>query len=900
MLQQTMLIVRTLRFSVALPCLAVLLLLAPARPVAAQGTMGAVPDPISSRELEGYADRLGLSPQQRQAIESLHDQYRAEFAQLRERDIEKFINDNQSLGGGGPMGAMGMLTDRKAVEKALRDLEDIHSKIRSIDNRLFDQMQEVLTEEQLAKLPQAKQARERVRYRSGLNRLAAFLNPAAQVDLSELISDINLSSQEKQAAEPVISQYESSLTAGARRLFEATNNMITDGLDAMQKQIGAELTEDIMRNPEMRGRMFQAMRTVMGELQRKLAAKSGELSDLNRRTLRTVSPLLSQEHARSLRDQFYNRAYPEISGGRGARTASRAFDVVSKFKDPGLSDEQREALATVSTEYFNSLDRLAEQAMDAIDENRKTQTFFDFNDESRRRFQDQLASLREKRDALNDSTMNSLRAMLSPEMIERLDKRLAERGDAPEVEAEAMIAISAAGAPGIAGAVSVTRIESAGGDDESGATISPYIPGPISKRDLDVYAEQLNLSAEDRVVLTSIHTDYMEKFTAVEGNEIKGARDAERTLWQADPATGQIQTRSPQAIDDLYALRAKATRAITALDEQFFGDLGITLGDEDAPTVQRLLSARKRQVYLRAGGGAASFFGGMSTGRPDRDNRGEGRDGRRGPGGDRGGAAVRMFGPGMGGGEASVDLAAVATGMQKAASNPTEFDSVLSEYEQAALAAFQKLYEANLRMAAARDKMMAQSIRRDGDRETRTVQIGDGMRGLMENEGRAAREARNAVAALNKSTLPRLMSALPSGEAQILRRSYYQKAFPSIFNDSNSAEPHLNGALKLPTLTDQQRSAIQELALEYRGQYDDLSEKLIAMEESGPDLADLPFGGRGGREGGNWQDFQERMRTREKIEFDRKDLNDKTVTRLSGVLTEQQLRELGLERDRTN
>ena len=43
----------------------------------------------------------------------------------------------------------------------------------------------------------------------------------------------------------------------------------------------------------------------------------------------------------------------------------------------------------------------------------------------------------------------------------------------------------------------------------------------------------------------------------------------------------------------------------------------------------------------------------------------------------------------------------------------------------------------------------------------------------------------------------------------------------------------------------------------------------------------------------DWQAIQQQMRTREKIEFDRKDLNDKALARLRATLNEQQIRQLG-------
>src|SRR5436190_5358349 len=62
-----------------------------------QGTSGTLPDPISARELTRYEDRLQLSPQQRQAAETFHEQYKREFRALREGEIADFLKEMRSL-----------------------------------------------------------------------------------------------------------------------------------------------------------------------------------------------------------------------------------------------------------------------------------------------------------------------------------------------------------------------------------------------------------------------------------------------------------------------------------------------------------------------------------------------------------------------------------------------------------------------------------------------------------------------------------------------------------------------------------------------------------------------------------------------------------------------------------
>src|SRR5262249_1274693 len=158
-----------------------------------------------------YAQRLGLSDQQFQAVQAFHDDYREAYRQLRETDIEKYLNENRSASGGGPFGAL--FGDRKAVEKNLKDLESIINKWKAVDNQFFDQMQSVLTEDQAALAQRVRQSRERARYRAGVSRLTGAFIPVTRIDVSEIVDDIQMDPQEKLSADTLLAQYESSLTS---------------------------------------------------------------------------------------------------------------------------------------------------------------------------------------------------------------------------------------------------------------------------------------------------------------------------------------------------------------------------------------------------------------------------------------------------------------------------------------------------------------------------------------------------------------------------------------------------------------------------------------------------------------------------------------------------------------
>src|SRR5688572_20011445 len=244
-----------------------------------QGTMGAVADPISSRDLSNYGKRLNLSSQQRQALDVYHDQYREEFRQLREGDIEKLMESQRGM----QTSPFAVMNDRQRVVDALRDLETVMSKIKSVDNRFFDQVQSILTEDQIAQMQGVRQARERARYQTGLSRMTTFVNPASRADLTTIIAELELSPDEKTALDPLIAQYEANLTAAARKLHEGASHMILDALDKLQAQ---GLDEQAMRDPERRGQAWQAIRPIMSEVYSNLLEKAATVGELNRKNVR--------------------------------------------------------------------------------------------------------------------------------------------------------------------------------------------------------------------------------------------------------------------------------------------------------------------------------------------------------------------------------------------------------------------------------------------------------------------------------------------------------------------------------------------------------------------------------------------------------------------------------------
>jgi hypothetical protein len=862
----------------------------------AQGTMGTVPDPISASELDGYARRLGLSTQQRAALEQFHEQYRIAFSALREGEIERFLDDNPFSGGGGGgggrarrggggpgVGTMLGNIDRQAVEDAIKQLDAINSKIKALDNTLFDQIQTLVTEEQLMLMPGVRQARERQRYRVGVSRMTAFTNPSTGVDLSEMVANLALSPDERTNVVPLVTTYESSLTSAVRKLHDTANQATLDMAEKMSALTGGGAGEGQGQRGGRgdEGRFdFDAFRQAWGETMLKVNEKASDISELNRRTERSINAVLAPANARKLRDEFFSRAYPETRGSTGT---ARAFEVALAFED--LTEEQRNALSAMNDTFRASIDSLNHELADVIDANRKTQTFFNWDSESRRKYEEQISLLRDKRREVVDSARAQVESTLGPELAEQLEHRVAESREQDREQRVADITVVASGGDA---ANTIVRVEGQLGlGDEAGAgqpDADPFVPSPITARDLDGYAARLGLSDDDRMLLSGLHADYTDNYRQLEETQIKAVREAEQGLWSQTDDDGERKPPTTAMVDNLYSLRRQAIESIKQLDAVFFDDVQLALlGEEQLPTLQRVKQSRIRSVYNR-GAGSQGLFGGP----------GGGRRGGGGGGGERGERTRVAFAggfPGGGSSEAAIDLSVLVEQSKVTPTDPAQLDAALAEYEVSATAAFQTLFDASMRMRQTMEKMAEQFMRRDRDREGERVTVAADLRQVMEGDGRASREAREAMVNLNRSTLERVSSLLEAASAEELRQRYNRKAFPDVFRDRNSAGPRIDAALALADLSDSQREQLQTIATEFRPAYDALCNQLIDLERNAPAM-------RGPGDGGGGFDpqaFQERMRNREKIEFEREDLSDRMLVRLRATLTSDQIQRIGLE-----
>ena len=850
-----------IRFLAALACAAAVLL--PCGHAAAQGTSGMLPDPISTRDLDDYARMLQLSQQQRQAIDPMHDQYLEQFNALRDSDISKFLESAQSL-----RRNMFDPSGTEEVKKATRDHKRIMARIATLDEQLLNQVQTVLSEQQLAALSRVRMARERERYTSDATRFATASNPGVRVDLSEIVDSLELGAEERQLIDPQIITYEQQLTAALRQLHASASGMF-ERISATVAEAGGMPAEG-ERDPEQMRKMFQTFREAWETEQAAVMDEALKVSDLNRSTYKAIAPQLNSDNRRDFQRRYERRAYS--SAFRGTGGGDRRLNAALALEE--LPEDVRASIEQLRMSFETQRNPMADQLMNLTDEQRAARGGgFRFGGDDEGPMREQLDAQRDRLRGLEDDTIAQLNAILGDELVASLDGRGgedAEAGAAGEATFTA-VTVGAGGGPGLVAFSGTVELE------EQSEPSDPFLPGPISRSDLEYYLSRLNVDEQRRAIVDSIYTQYMNNFQQVREQYIEPLADATRDAFSFRRTNDQDERAAPSdaEITQMFTLRREGLNTVLALDRTFFEDLGLLLesGDAAAAQFKRCEQSRLRDVYNR--GETGNVFMG------------------RGPGGG------RFRGDFGGGQEERVDLTRATRDIAFGESS-AQVDSILSEYSDAITDAFRRQYESSLEFAEATARVMVDAFQATDDDEGRQRSfrvMGERMRDLNETYGVQRREAGQAVVALNRQTVDRMREMLPEMLSRSVRDAYYQAAFPSVYSDRRSAERQIEAAMQLPSLTGPQRAELTDVAAEFRGAYDELCLKMVEAQMAPLGSTSQESRDRGRAAGGpgagpgnpDWQRMQEQRNEMERLRFSRNELNEKARLRMRGVLNEQQV-----------
>jgi len=804
------------------------------RSVHAQGTSDQLPDPVSTRELGQWLDRfVRAAPEQWESIDRFHEEYKTEFAALRETEIEKYLKDTKAIQGGMPQ--------KKAMEQWVSESRRLRTRIRSLDTKLFDQIQTSLTDAQMSDFPRVRMARERASSRNPMGFAAFGMMPA---DLSELAADLGLSLEQWKSLDPILVPYETQLTKRLAEGLESTNTMMLDMMKALEERGFTEMTEEeMMVDPEKMKAVMETVQKVFGEISRKGRESAFELAQINRRTQRTLAETLGGEPGRKLRGEFVTRSYPQLGfqtdGDRWLRAAMRLR---------AISDDQRSQLRTVLDSFHREDDRLVDSMMEEFDEEAKNRSPFDFNSGDVEAMQKKAAERQEKRSAISTTAVAGGRAIIGEELTEKIAKMML-----PEGENEEDFLPEGGGA--------ATELAADQADAEAGRSFSGdmFTPPSIDVATVAGWSRRLGLDPGQKAVLESLHSDYLTAWTESVEPRIGAINEAMTNVWSAENAeesdnrdrNARIAVREA-AVDAAYTARNAALAEVRRVDGAFLVDVLAALATEEQDRVIALFSLQR----------ALDSTTGMLGWSGLQENR-----------------------------EHQVNVVKLVDDTLGEAPERAEADSILlanaGDLQPAAAALHNAMIENQRTMEKLSARMQASRGEDDATGMTGMIEYREAMRG----SAAKAREAVDRQRAAVRKVLDEIAATLSKEQAAELRREYGHEAFPEVYTDRRSAATILQTSRALGGLSEAQTVELDVIEAEYLGAYDGLSERMVEIQRDGASSAVM------GMESADWKGWQDRRERMDRLRFERSELSAKTVRRLKAVLTEEQAKSVpGLSR----
>lgn len=545
-----------------------------ARPTAAQG-LPFLPDPVSTRELMDYSERLHMSNQQKQALLPLHDDYFEQYEKLREGDIQEFQDDLMDLIAQiRPMELK--IPPRAEIEALIDQIGGLLKKVKQVDRRFFDQISTILSTDQMLLLDHVRSVRERQMYQQFALQIGSEFNPGAGVDLTEFIARLDLTSNTKELTTPLLNSYEKLLLSKVRRLhkeIEAGAKIILDVIDELGIR---EMTlEDFAQLNGDEG-FLDRIRNIFNESSRPFQKAVSDISQLNLRTYRRLRDVLPARPREALQDRFYSRVYPQAI--RGLESTQKRFKDALHLQ--GLSSQQKQQIQTQREAFQSRTDSYANQIASLIEDSREYRTFGQLNEDESGNPEKRIDDAVERRDQIIKSSLDMLQSILGPDLYAALNENSTPEHDSSEEWTVIEDTI---------GQTITVRNESKSSEDESErqskAERDTVLPGPITIAMFNRLADQLDADAQLRPIFDSLYDDYRESYDEIVS--IPDERDA-----------GEPGNNSPQrkALEQAKG-RRDIIDAIFVADAEFFDNLEIVIGEgSESALTERQRITRQREA----------------------------------------------------------------------------------------------------------------------------------------------------------------------------------------------------------------------------------------------------------------------------------------------------------------
>jgi hypothetical protein len=320
-----------IRSALCLAALALVLTLTPA--TRAQFGMGGDPSqftfPVTRRNIEEYAKRLSMSPEQREGALALHDGYKAGVKAVREemqkamRDLMEKVTDS---------GDWSQMKDAGLVMKPLGE------KLEQLDAGLLSDIKALLTEEQAAQFPKIERMRRRDKD------LKFGMLAGTRVDLVAALEALKIDPESDPRLAEAVDAYE----------VELDRALVTR--EHAQKDEQERASKDTEK-------MMQGDMSALGEMFKRFREIERPVRDLNKSHARRIAGVLPEDARAAFEDEVRRRAFPRVYRDSPAQKAMAAAE---KFED--LTDEQRQSIADLKARFAREAEPLNARWVEAIEE----------------------------------------------------------------------------------------------------------------------------------------------------------------------------------------------------------------------------------------------------------------------------------------------------------------------------------------------------------------------------------------------------------------------------------------------------------------------------------------------------------------------------------------------------
>lgn len=318
---------------------------------------------------------------------------------------------------------------------------------------------------------------------------------------------------------------------------------------------------------------------------------------------------------------------------------------------------------------------------------------------------------------------------------------------------------------------------------------SGTLPDPISSRDLVRYADQLDLTDQQRQAIEPFQEQYRNDFRILRETEIAEYLENVGGLW----ARG-MRGLDPEAIKDSLDRMERVTAKIRLLDETLFSQIQSVLTDQQIEALPRAIQQRQRQRYQTGSSRMVSY----------------------------GNRAAR------------VDLSRLYEDLDLTDEEHRVADPLVLQYEQRLTAATRELYEASTRIfldvaEALAEQMQAMAdAAENGDRQAMRG-VRQAMSDAWSEASRKPREMAAKIGDLNLATLRQLAEALPQDQWITLRSRYLRRAYPEVPAGPGAAAHGIRLARKSRNLSRSMQADIDSTETQFRTEWDSIVDQMVHL-----------------------------------------------------------------------